>query len=135
MKKNIIANFFGRFWSSLSSFLFIPIYIHYLGFESYSIISFTVVIAGLMSIFDAGFTATLSREVARTDNTQKEKIRIFQTLESSYIIISLAVIVSILLLSNYISHVWLNLKEYKPEEVGRFLRIISLDIGFQMIFK
>ena len=54
MKKNIIANVIGKFWSILSGFLFIPLYIKFLGFESYSIISFTLIIAGIMAVFDAG---------------------------------------------------------------------------------
>ena len=72
MIKNIIANFIGKFWSILSGFLFIPLYINYLGFESYSIISFGLVISGLMAIMDAGLTATLSRELARKDNSHED---------------------------------------------------------------
>ena len=78
MLKNIVANFVGRFWSILSNFLFIPLYIHYLGFESYSVISFTLVVAGLMAILDVGLTATLSREFARKDTASDEKVKIFK---------------------------------------------------------
>lgn len=133
MKKNIIANFIGRFWSTFSNFLFIPLYIRYLGFESFSIISFTLVIAGLMTILDSGLTATLSREFARSDNSQNEKIRVFQTLESTYFIIFGIVICAIFFSSGYIAHSWLNLKEYNSDRVALFLKIISFDIGFQMI--
>ena len=62
MKKNIIANLIGKFWSILSAFLFIPLYINFLGFESFSIISFTVIIAGFIAIVEGGLTSPLSRE-------------------------------------------------------------------------
>ena len=81
MIKNIFANFLGRFWSISSNFLFIPLYIHYLGFESYSVISFTLVIVALMAVLDAGLKATLSREFARIDNSSEEKSRIYKVLK------------------------------------------------------
>lgn len=133
MRKNIIANFAGRFWSILSAFLFIPLYIHFLGFESYSIISFTLVITGLMAVLDSGLTATLSREFARKDNLHEEKIRIFKTLETTYFIIIGVVIFAIFALSGFIAHKWLNLGAYSPDKVSLFLKVISFEIGFQLL--
>jgi O-antigen/teichoic acid export membrane protein len=135
MTKNIIANFIGRFWSILSNFLFIPLYIHYLGFESYSIISFTLVIAGLMAVLDAGLTATLSREFARVDNPHEEKIRIFKTLETSYFIVIGFCIIFVFTLSGIIAEKWLNLKISDPEKISYFIKIISFDIGFQLLLR
>lgn len=135
MINNIIANFIGRFWSILSNFLFIPLYIHYLGFESYSIISFTLVIAGIMAILDAGLTATLSREFARTDNQLADKIRIFKTLESTYFIIISICILIVFFFSDMIAENWLNLNTYNPNRVSLFLKIISFDIGFQLLLR
>lgn len=135
MIKNIIANFIGKFWSILSNFLFIPLYIYYLGFESYAIISFTLVIAGLMAVLDAGLTATLSREFARVDNSQLEKIRIFKTLETLYFIIIGFSIVLVIGFSDVIANNWLNLNTFNPTRVSFFLKIISFDIGFQLLFR
>lgn len=135
MIKNIIANFVGRFWSILSNFLFIPLYIHYLGFESFSIISFTLVIAGIMAILDAGLTATLSREFARIDNLLNDKIRIFKTLESTYFIIISICILTVFAFSGIIAENWMNLNTYNPNRVSLFLKIISFDIGFQLLLR
>jgi O-antigen/teichoic acid export membrane protein len=135
MFKNIIANFIGRFWSILSNFLFIPLYIHYLGFESYSIISFTLVIAGLMAVLDAGLTATLSREFSRMDNAINDKIQVFKTLESFYFVIIGLCIILIFTLSRIIADNWLNLKTFEPERVSFFLKVISFDVGFQLLFR
>jgi len=135
MIKNIIANFIGKFWSILSNFLFIPLYIHYLGFESYSIISFTLVIAGLMAILDGGLSATLSREFSRIDNSHSEKIRIFKTLETTYFLIIGVSILVVFSLSGIIANEWLNLKTFDTDKVSFFLKIISFDIGFQLLFR
>jgi len=135
MIKNIIANFIGRFWSLLSAFLFIPLYIRYLGFESYSVISFTLVIAGIMAVLDAGLTATLSREFARKDNSSEDKLNVFKTLESSYFIIIGISIFIVFSLSGAIANHWLNVKSYQPEQISLFLKIISFDIGFQLLLR
>lgn len=135
MIKNIIANFIGKFWSILSNFLFVPLYISFLGLESYSIISFTLVIAGLMAVLDAGLSATLSREVSRLDNSWDEKVRIFKTLESTYFIIIGVVIILVFSFSGLIAEKWLNLGSYDPARVSFFLKIISFDIGFQLLFR
>ena len=118
MKKNILANFIGRLWGILSTFLFIPLYIQYLGFESYSFISFTLIIAGLMAVLDAGLSATLSREFARIDTTHDEKIRIFRTLESSYFIIVIACIILVVSLSGIIADNWLKLNSFTPNIIA-----------------
>lgn len=135
MLKNILANFIGRFWSILSNFLFIPLYIHYLGFESYSVISFTLVIAGLMAVLDAGLTATLSREFARIDNSSEEKIRIYKTLETSYFIVTAICILLVFFFSDYIASEWINLKSFSVEKISYFIKIVSFDIGFQLLFR
>jgi O-antigen/teichoic acid export membrane protein len=135
MIQNIVANFIGKFWSILSNFLFVPLYIHYLGFESFSIISFTLVIASLMAVIDAGLTATLSREFARDDNCGDEKIRIFKTLESSYFILIGLSIVLVYAISGTIANNWLNLSSFDPNRISFFLKIMSFDIGFQLLLR
>ena len=135
MLRNIVANFIGRFWSILSNFLFIPLYIHYLGFESYSVISFTLVVAGLMAILDGGLTATLSREFARKDTEPDEKVNIFKTLESIYLIVTVVVICMVFCFSEIFATKWLNNVTFGPDKLSLFFKIISFDIGFQLLLR
>ncbi|MCX8523531.1 oligosaccharide flippase family protein [Chryseobacterium formosus] len=135
MKKNIIANVIGKFWSALSGFLFIPLYIKFLGFESYSVISFTLIVAGVMAVLDAGLTATLSREFARKDQLIVEKFRVFKTLETCYFLIIIFTGIFIFFFSDFIAVKWLNLKIIDPERVSLFIKIIGFEAGFQMLFR
>ncbi|MCT3834381.1 oligosaccharide flippase family protein [Elizabethkingia anophelis] len=135
MKKNILANLLGRFWGILSNFLFIPLYIKILGFESYSVISFTLIISGVMLILDGGLTATLSREFARKDNKELEKIKIFKSLEATYLLIASLCIILVFFSANYIAEHWMNLKTFNTAQVSSFLRIFSFEIGFQLLFR
>ncbi|WP_164466986.1 oligosaccharide flippase family protein [Chryseobacterium taklimakanense] len=134
MKKNIIANVFGRLWGLISSFLFIPLYIKFLGFESYSVISFTLMIAGIMAVLDGGLTATLSREFARTDNTDDEKLRIYRTLETVYFAVVLISMALVVVFSGLIANS-LNVKSFSHDQLAKFLKIVSVDIGFQLLLR
>lgn len=135
MLKNIIANIIGKFWSLFSVFIFVPLYIVFLGFESYSVISFTLVIAGLMAILDAGLTATLSREFARKDKTNSDKRNILGTLETIYIVLVAFVIALVFLFSNTIATNWLKVSGISISELSLFLKLVSFEVGFQMLFR
>lgn len=135
MKKNIFANILGKFWSVLSGVLFIPLYIKFLGFESYSIISFTLLIAGITVIIDGGLTSTLSREFARKDTNYHEKLKTFKTLEIFYLLIVLITIIFSYYFSSIIAREWVNTKAYTLEEISVFIKIISFEVGFQLLLR
>ncbi|OWP85196.1 hypothetical protein BWK59_01245 [Flavobacterium davisii] len=135
MRRNIVANLFGKFWSIFSNFIFIPLYIKYLGFESYSIISFSLLITGVMAILDGGLTATLSREFSRRDYTDEYKFRIFRSLETVYLFLAFLCIIIVFFSSDYISQHWINVKIIKQYELSSFFKIISFDIGFQLLLR
>ena len=135
IRKNILFNLIGKFWSIFSIFFFIPIYIKYLGFESYSLISFTLIIAGFLAFLDGGLTATLSREFARKDNSLNKKKQIFKTIESSYLLIISLCIIIVFGLSDFISNSWLKLDNLNSNDVSYFIKIISFGIGFEMLFR
>ena len=88
-----------------------------------------------MAVLDAGLSATLSREFARKDITHVEKIRTFKTLEASYLLITFTSILLVFLLSNFLAEKWINLDGYQSSEVAVFLKIISFDIGFQLLYR
>ena len=62
--RNIVANYFGRAWSILANFLFVPFYIIHLGIGAYGLIVFYTVILTLSATADVGLSATFAREAA-----------------------------------------------------------------------
>ncbi|MSN82494.1 hypothetical protein D1Y73_05460 [Riemerella anatipestifer] len=132
--KNILANIIGQAWVILSAFLFIPLYIRHLGFGSYTIISFTILIAGIVVVLDSGLTATLSREFARKDKNDEEKKQTYQTLETLFItIIFIAITLMILFSDNIAANV--DSLVYPKKQISYFLKIVSVDIGLQLLFR
>mgnify|MGYP001262501097 CR=1 FL=1 len=135
MISNALANILGKFWGILSNFIFLPLYIHYLGFENYSIIAFTLILTSIMSILDVGLTSTLSRELASVQNSNKEKFNIFNTLETFYFFIVIASITIVFSLSNYLSSNWINLTHINPDAVSYYIKIVSFGIGLEIILR
>ena len=133
--KNILANIIGRFWSVISNFIFVPLYISILGFDSFSIISFTLVIAGFLNIFDSGLTATLSREFARADESNDKKVSVLKTLDSIYLLISLLIILICFLYSDSISTFISGESKYGFSEISWFVKLVGFDIAGQMLLR
>ena len=134
MKKNILANIFGKIWGVFSNFLFVPVYIGLLGFESYSIISYTLILSSVIVILDGGLSATMSREFARKDVTQNEKISTYETLQILYAGIIIICILGVFVFSDYLSK-GVIVKEYSFTQLSTFFKIVTFDIGFQLLFR
>ena len=71
LKLNIIFNLLGKSWALISTFVFIPLYVHILGIEMYGIIGFYTTLLVILAFADLGLTATLTREVSRNYSHQK----------------------------------------------------------------
>ncbi len=132
MKKNIIANVIGKFWSIVSNFIFVPFYIKYLGLENYSVISFTLIIVGILGIMDAGMTATLAREFAKEGDRQHGKT-VLHTLEICYWAIVLLIIGGVFSFAPFIVHHWIHLKKLSPDYVAKAIRLFGVVMAFQLL--
>jgi O-antigen/teichoic acid export membrane protein len=133
MLKNIIANFLGRFWSILSNYLFIPLYISILGIQSYSVISFSLILVGIMSLLDVGMTATLSREFANKSSDTPYKLRTLSTFEIIYWGISLCIIVIFYFSAPIISTQFIKVSTIPLVDVIFSIQILGVGIAFQML--
>jgi O-antigen/teichoic acid export membrane protein len=65
VRRNILANYVGGAWSALMGFAFIPLYIKYLGIESYGLIAIFALFQTWLMLLDLGLLPTLTRELAR----------------------------------------------------------------------
>ena len=116
IKRNVIANFTGNGWSAILSIIVIPLYIHFLGIESYGLIGISVMLISLFSILDVGLTVTIGREMARLstlpDRAQDAR-DLVRSIELPIWFIALAIGLSLIVLSHSIAHDWV-----KPEHLS-----------------
>jgi O-antigen/teichoic acid export membrane protein len=135
MHRNIIANIAGRFWSTISNFIFLPLYIHVLGVENYAVIAFTLIVAGMLMVLDLGLSASITREIARRDVSDHEKYRTFRTLEKIYVVVLLVCGGVGLALAQPVAIKFISATTVDRELIALCLKIIAWEAGLQLLFR
>lgn len=131
---DLIANFFGKGWTALISFIFIPVYIHYLGIESYGLIGFFAALQGSIALFDMGLSTTLNREFARRTinyNIAQEIRDLLKTLQTIYILVGIGIAIFVIYLAPFISSYWLNAEKLSYDSVVQSIIFMGIGISVQ----
>jgi O-antigen/teichoic acid export membrane protein len=132
VKKNILANFVGNFWSSIIGFIFIPIYIHFIGVESYGILGIFTTIQAVLSLMDMGLSGTTSREIAKHKNdTDKHRflINFIFSIERIYFCLSIVMVTVLVFLSYFFANKWVNSQQLNPDTICYSFMLMALNFG------
>lgn len=111
IRRNAVANYVGTFCQAVLGFLFVPLYIKYLGIENYGLIGFSVSLSALLRLADLGLTSTLSREFARYSampNYAWQMRSLLKTMQALYWGISLLIGIVIVAVAPFITKYWIN---------------------------
>lgn len=132
---NVTANYIGQGWSALMAIAFLPVYVAALGLESYGLIGFFAVLQSILSVFDLGITATLTREAARQNNGVRTTQSLRDLIRSCEIIggvsnVFLALVV--LGLSDRLASEWVNTKQLAPEAVHLAIAMMGFIIAARL---
>lgn len=134
LKKNVAANFISNQVIGLMNLLFIPLYIHFMGIESYGLVGFFSVLLSFFALLDLGLGATLNREMARL-GAKNDKIAVMRdllrTLEIPYWIVALFIGLVATLFSPALAYHWFQLKNLSPTVVEKAVLYMGLAIAFQ----
>lgn len=129
IRANIIANYAGTFWSTLMSLIFVPLYIHFMGIESYGLVGVFASLLGIFALLDMGLSATMNREMARLSalpDTSQHSRDLTRTLEILYWGVAICIGASVIVLSGPIAHHWVNPKGLSRETVEQAIMIMGL---------
>lgn len=135
IRQNIIANLVGRAWGIVSVYLFIPLYLKFLGIEAYGLVGFYSMLLGVLAFADIGLTATLSREMARLsvrEDMASEMGDLLRTYESIYLLISIALATIIWFFAPLIAERWLQAGTLPTSEIISAIRLMGLAIALQL---
>lgn len=135
MIKNIFFNFLGLIWSIASNFLFLPFYIKILGFDSYSIITYPLILVGMASILETVFTSTLSRELSRKDTTFDFKIKTFDSIENLYCYLIIIVFFILFLTLPYLVNIFIKSSKYSSSEIATYFKYFLFDFSFSLLIR
>ena len=125
--KNISANIFSNIWLTLLLLFLTPLYILFLGVESYGLIGFYLSWIAILGILDAGISATAVREISWLTARQEEKGKIpalLRSLEVVYWGIILILGVGLLIGAWLIGQEWFQTKDLSPELVRNVMMLM-----------
>ena len=136
LKKNVAANYLGQGWRALMSMAFIPLYIRYLGIESYGLIGIFAILQAWLGLLDMGMRPALGREMARFTGGAHDAQGIRDLLRSIEVIgvaISVAVALGIWAASGWLASDWLNAKNLPVDVVAKAFAVMGVVTALQFI--
>lgn len=136
VKKNVIANYLGQGWNALMGLAFVPLYIKYLGVESYGLIGIFALLQAWLSLLDMGMTPTLSREMARLTGGAHEAQSIRDLLRSIEIIgfvIAIVIALGIWAASGWLASDWLRAEKMPVGVVTQVFTIMGVVTALRFV--
>jgi O-antigen/teichoic acid export membrane protein len=134
VRHNIIANFAGRACSALMSLAFLPLYIRFLGIESYGLIGVFISVTALVSVFDMGLSTTLNRKLASLSEipgSEQGARDLVRTFELIYWGTGILLGAAIALLAPLIAGDWLSAQTMTTRAVDQAILIMGLVVALQ----
>lgn len=131
-RNNLIANYVGQGWSGLMGLAFIPIYIRYMGIESYGLIGVFALLQAGFALLDMSITPTLNREMARYSAGARSPQSIRNLLRTLELMgIGVAILISLLIwsISAWLASGWLRADKLPIEVVSQAIAIMGFVVA------
>lgn len=128
LRVNITANFIGQIFTTSIGFIFIPIYVHYLGVEAYGLIGIFSIITAWLGILDAGLSPSLTREMALFTGgkySNNEIRTLLFSVESFFLVIGITIFLILFLVSNWLSTYWIHSKVISSEVIRNSILLMG----------
>ena len=111
VKANVVANYFSQGYMAVMGFVFVPVFIKYLGIEAFGLIAIFTVLQSSLALLDMGMKPALGREMAKFTAGAHDAQSIRDLLRS--VEIAAAAMATIILLgtlwsASWIASKWLN---------------------------
>jgi len=134
LRTNIIASFVSRSWSALLAILLVPTYIRFLGVEAYGVVGAFITVQALISLLDLGFSATLTRALARSGeqpSSPQEMRDLLRTIELLYWCMALAIVLGVSALAPLAANHWLRLERLSAQTVTHAIAAAAIAFALQ----
>ena len=136
LKKNVLANYIGTAWSALMAIAFAPLYIKYLGIESYGLIGFFTMLQAWLTLLDMGMTPALSREMARCSGkpTEGQLLRnLLRSIEITVLAIACFITLGVWLAAPWLAVGWLKAANISVNVITQGITMMGVVIGLRFI--
>ena len=113
IKANVVANYFSQAYMAVMGFVFVPVFIKYLGIEAFGLIAIFTVLQSSLALLDMGMKPALGREMAKFTAGAHDAQSIRDLLRSVEIAAAaMAMIISLgtLWSASWVASKWLNVE-------------------------
>jgi len=117
-------------------FIFIPVYVHFLGIEAYGLVGVFAVLQAWLTLVEIGMRPTLALEMARFSAGRHNATSIRELLRTFEIIgcaIAAAIAVVVLLASGWLSDHWLRVEKLPHSMVTHAMAAMGLVIALRLL--
>ena len=128
LRRNVSANYASQLYSIIVGVVMVPMYLKYMGTETYGLIGLFAILQLCVQSLDMGITPTLSREVARSRAGATQSSALWQLLRSFEVIfvgLGLLILVGVAASANYISTGWIKAGHLDVVGVERSLVLMA----------
>lgn len=136
IKRNSVANIVNRTWTTIANFLFVPVYIRYLGEEAYGLVTFFTTLQVVLNLLGLGLSKTLRREFSINESSGAivlHKYRILRSVELIIWFIAIVIIGVCTLNANCIATKWINAYTISVSTISLTIRMMGVSIAAQLI--
>ena len=135
LTRNIIVNLATNVWSALLIFIATPLFVRFLGVESYGLIGFYLSLLAIIGILDTGISATAVREIAWLAAREDEKCKIPTLLWSLEVVYWGAILILgslIIVWAWFIGGNWFHSKELSFDQLRTALMLMAVSLVVQV---
>lgn len=129
INRNVFANYLGQGWSALANLLFIPVYVRFVGVESYGLIAIFAALNSWFTLLDLGMTPTMGRVMGTMTDDPRSILTsrdLLRTIEILAVAAAITTVVATASIAHWISTEWIHVADLKPEVVARAFQIFGL---------
>jgi O-antigen/teichoic acid export membrane protein len=137
MRRAAVAQLSSNLWTAAIGLVFVPVYIRFLGIESYGLLGLYAALQGLACVLDLGLTTTINRELARLStradgaSASRDLVR---SLEVVYWGIGAIIGIVVALLVPLIARRWVSTAILTPRDVETTLWLVAVLMTCQWPF-
>lgn len=133
-RRNILASYTSQIYVTLVGFLIIPMYLQYMGAETYGLVGFFTMLQAFFNLLDIGLTPTVARETARFRGGAIDSAsyrRLLRALQFIFLAIALLGGGSLLLSSELIAASWLKTQALPLSQVKTAIQLMAIGIALR----
>ena len=134
LKLNILASYASQIYLVVISIAILPLYMKYMGAESYGLVGFFAMLQGLFNLLDFGLTPTISRQTAQYNAGVETTLGFRQLFRALSLIFSIIALVGgglLFYFDGYIATHWLKLESLNIVDVLFCLQVMAICVALR----